>query len=189
MLAKVIAVGGDREQALNKLGAALEDARVEGVVTNLGLLRAAVVLPDFRSALHSTSTRDGGTDPEPRIDVLEPGALTTVQDWPGRLGYWQVGVPPSGPMDEVSLREANLAVGNPEGAPALEITATGPTLRFSHDTVICLTGAVSDATLDGAGVPWWAPVTAPAGSVLAVGAIPGPGLRAYLAVRGGFDVP
>ena len=49
--------------------------------------------------------------------MLEPGALTTVQDWPGRLGYWQVGVPPSGPMDEVSLREANLAVGNPEGAP------------------------------------------------------------------------
>ena len=52
--------------------------------------------------------------------------MTTVQDWPGRLGYWQVGVPPSGPMDEVSLREANLAVGNPEGAPALECTATGP---------------------------------------------------------------
>ena len=89
--------------------------------------------------------------------MLEPGALTTVQDWPGRLGYWQVGVPPSGPMDEVSLREANLAVGNPEGAPALEITATGPTLRFSHDTLICLGGAVSDAVLvarglDGAGL-------------------------------------
>ena len=55
--------------------------------------------------------------------------------------------------------------------------------------MICLAGAVSDAALDGAGVPWWTPVTAPAGSVLAVGSIPGPGLRTYLAVRGGFDVP
>ena len=151
LLGKVIAVGDDREQALDRLGAALGDTRVDGVVTNLGLLRAALALPDFRSALHSTSTLDGLTDPEPRIEVLEPGALTTVQDWPGRLGYWQVGVPPSGPMDEVSLREANLAVGNPEGAPALECTATGPSLKFSHDTVVCLGGAVSAASLDGPG--------------------------------------
>jgi urea carboxylase len=189
MLAKVIARGADRDAALDALAAALAGTRVDGVTTNLGLLRAAMRQPDVRAVTHSTSTLDGAGDPEPRIDVLEPGALTTVQDWPGRLGYWQVGVPPSGPMDEVSLREANLAVGNPEGAPALEITATGPTLRFSHDTVICLAGAVSDAALDGTGVPWWTPVTAPAGGVLAVGSIPGPGLRTYLAVRGGFDVP
>ncbi|MGH3252185.1 MAG: biotin carboxylase N-terminal domain-containing protein [Trebonia sp.] len=242
LLAKVIAVGGDREQALNGLGAALGDARVDGVVTNLGLLRAALTLPDFRSVTHSTATLDGLTDPEPRIEVLEPGALTTVQDWPGRLGYWQVGVPPSGPMDEVSLREANLAVGNPEGAPALECTATGPTLKFSHDTVVCLAGAIAAASLDDPGgpdvpsspdgpvgsskrsgpgglggpgsggpdglggssdsggpggsggpgarpVPWWEPFTVPAGATLAIGAIGGPGLRCYLAVHGGFDVP
>src|SRR5690348_7634823 len=132
---------------------------------------------------------------EPRIEVLAPGALTAVQDWPGRLGYWQVGVPPSGPMDEVSLREANLAVGNPEGAPALECTATGPALKFSHDTVVCLGGAAAAATLDGPDgldgrpVPWWEPFTVPAGAVLAIGAIGAPGLRCYLAVRGGFDVP
>jgi urea carboxylase len=107
-------------------------------------------------------------------------------------------------MDEVSLREANLAVGNPEGAPALECTATGPALRFSHDTVVCLGGAVAAASLDGPGVPdgtsvpggsgggsvpWWEPFTVPAGATLSIGAIGGPGLRCYLAVRGGFDVP
>jgi urea carboxylase len=193
MIAKIIARGADRDAALAALAGALAVTRVDGVATNLGLLRAVAARPDVRAVAHSTSTLDGVTDPEPRIDVLEPGALTTVQDWPGRLGYWQVGVPPSGPMDEVSLREANLAVGNPEGGTALEITATGPTLRFSHDTLICLGGAVSDAVLsrDGRdeGVPWWTPVTVPAGAVLAVGAIPGPGLRAYLAVRGGLDVP
>ena len=192
LLGKVIAVGDDRELALDRLGAALAETRVDGVVTNLGLLRAALALPDFRAAQHSTSTLDGLSDPEPRIEVLEPGALTSVQDWPGRLGYWQVGVPPSGPMDEVSLREANLAVGNPEGAPALECTATGPSLRFSHDTLVCLGGAVSAASLDGSAgrpVPWWEPFTVPAGCTLAIGAIGGPGLRSYLAVRGGFDVP
>ena len=108
-------------------------------------------------------------------------------------------------MDEVSLREANLAVGNPEGAPALECTATGPALKFSHDTVVCLGGAVAAASLDGADgldgglersdgrggrpVPWWEPFIVPAGATLAIGAIGGPGLRCYLAVRGGFDVP
>ena len=189
MVAKIIARGADRDAALAALADALAVTRVDGVATNLGLLRAAAARPDVRAVAHSTSTLDGVTDPEPRIDVLQPGALTTVQDWPGRLGYWQVGVPPSGPMDEVSLREANLAVGNPEGAPALEITATGPTLRFSHDTLVCLGGAVSDAVLQGEAVPWWTPVTVPGGAVLAIGAIPGPGLRTYLAVRGGLDVP
>ncbi|TVZ06381.1 urea carboxylase [Trebonia kvetii] len=189
LLAKVIAAAGDREQALDRLGVALAETRVDGVVTNLGLLRAALALPEFRSAVHSTSTLNEVTDPEPRIEVLAPGAMTTVQDWPGRLGYWQVGVPPSGPMDEVSLREANLAVGNPEGAPALECAVTGPALKFSHDTIVCLGGAVSTASLDGRGVPWWEPFTVPAGATLSIGAIGGPGLRCYLAVRGGFDVP
>jgi urea carboxylase len=194
MIAKIIARGADRDAALATLAGALADTRVDGVVTNLGLLRAIAAHPDVLAATHSTSTLDGTGDPEPRIDVIEPGALTTVQDWPGRLGYWQVGVPPSGPMDEASLREANLAVGNPEGAAALEITATGPALRFSHDTLICLGGAVSDAVLSAAGpgevaVPWWTPVAVPAGGVLKLGPISGPGLRAYLAVRGGLDVP
>jgi urea carboxylase len=194
LVAKVIARGAGRDAALGTLAGALADTRVDGVATNLGLLRAVVRRADVRAGAHSTSTLDGLADPEPRIDVLEPGALTTVQDWPGRLGYWQVGVPPSGPMDEVSLREANLAVGNPEGAPALEITASGPTLRFSHDTLVCLGGAVSNAVLSEAGlagapVRWWTPVTVPAGAVLTIGEVPGPGLRTYLAVRGGLDVP
>jgi urea carboxylase len=189
MVAKVIARGASRDAALATLGGALAGTRIDGVATNLGLLRAVVTRPDLLAVEHSTSTLDQAGDPEPRIDVLEPGALTTVQDWPGRLGYWQVGVPPSGPMDEVSLREANLAVGNAEGAPALEITATGPSLRFSHDALIALGGAAAPATLDGAPVPWWTPVTVPAGAVLVIGPVPGPGLRTYLAVRGGFDVP
>ncbi|NIZ89897.1 urea carboxylase [Kineococcus rubinsiae] len=189
LLAKVIATAPTREGALDLLDEALTASRVDGIVTNLGLLRAQVGDLPLRSATHSTSTLDVTTDPDPRVDVLDPGAMTTVQDLPGRTGYWQVGVPPSGPMDPVSLREANLAVGNPEGAPGLEVTATGPTLRFSTATVVCVTGAPAPVSIDGADVPMWEPLEVPAGGVLAIGTAPGPGLRLAVAVRGGFDVP
>ncbi|HEV7623674.1 MAG TPA: urea carboxylase [Amnibacterium sp.] len=189
MLAKVIAAGPTRDSALDLLHEGLQATRIDGVVTNLGALREIVDDVPLRSATHSTSTLATMHDPEPRIDVLEPGVLTTVQDLPGRLGYWQVGVPPSGPMDPVSLREANLAVGNPEGAPGLEITLAGPTLRFSVPAVVCVTGAAAPVTIDGEPVPMWEPLDVGPGSVLAIGAAPGPGLRLALAVRGGLDVP
>jgi urea carboxylase len=189
MLAKVIATGTDRASAFALLGAALGASRVDGVQTNLGLLRAVVRDHEVRAVVHSTSTLDTLRDPEPRIEVIAGGTMTTVQDWPGRLGYWDVGVPPSGPMDEVSLREANLAVGNAEGAPALECTATGPTLRFTTDTLVCLTGAPAPAYVEGVVVPFWEPVEIPAGAALTVGVMSGPGLRTYVAVRGGIDVP
>ncbi|WP_432495792.1 urea carboxylase [Kineococcus gypseus] len=189
MLAKVVALAPGRDAALDLLGEALAGSRVDGVVTNLGLLRSLAADLPLRTATHSTSTLEVTEDPDPRIDVLEPGAMTTVQDLPGRLGHWQVGVPPSGPFDPLSLREANLAVGNPVGAPGLEVTATGPTLRFSTDSVVCVTGALAEVTVDGAAVPMWEPVEVPAGSVLAIGTAAGPGLRLALAVRGGIDVP
>ena len=66
------------------------------------------------------------------LDVLSSGTLTTVQDWPGRQGYWAVGVPPSGPMDDRALRLGNRLLGNAEGAAGLEITMSGPRLRFAR---------------------------------------------------------
>ncbi|KIQ19824.1 5-oxoprolinase/urea amidolyase family protein, partial [Rhodococcus sp. MEB064] len=111
--------------------------------------------------------------------------LTTIQDWPGRVGYWKVGVPPSGPMDDLSLRLANIAVGNPEGAPALETTMSGPALRFDDETVVCVTGADAPVTVNGIAVERFTPVTVPAGGVLDVGLVSGAGLRMYIAIRGG----
>ena len=84
---------------------------------------------------HHTGTLASVGDPDPRIEVVRPGMLTTVQDWPGRTGLWQVGVPPSGPMDDLSFRLGNRALGNPEGAPGLECTLAGPgaALHPRHD--------------------------------------------------------
>ena len=123
------------------------------------------------------------------IEVLSAGTLTTVQDWPGRTGLWEVGVPPSGPMDPRSHRIANALVGNAGSAAVLEVTLSGPKLRFAVDATVAITGAPLAATLDGSPVPQWQALEVPAGSVLALGAIRGLGVRAYLAVRGGIDAP
>ncbi|MFD4625550.1 5-oxoprolinase/urea amidolyase family protein [Streptomyces sp. NPDC058475] len=190
MLAKVIAYGSDRTHALERLDAALARTRVDGIETNLGLIRAALAERSFRAATHSTATLAGVADPTPRVEVVSGGTLTTVQDWPGRTGYWQVGVPPCGPMDDLSFRLGNRALGNHEGAPGLECTLRGPTLRFTHATTVCVTGAPAPVTVDGAEVAQWEPVTVPAGAVLEVGAPAEHGLRTYvLFAGGGLDVP
>ncbi|MFN8075806.1 MAG: urea carboxylase [Kineosporiaceae bacterium] len=189
MLAKVIATGTDRDDALRRLAAALQQTRVDGIETNLGLLRAAVADPRVVAAEHVTATLATIADDEPRIDVLRSGTLTTVQDWPGRVGYWEVGVPPSGPMDDRSFRLGNSILGNPPGAPGLECTLDGPKLRFSTATTVCVTGAPGPVYVDGVEVPMWAPVEVPAGGVLDLDLATGPGLRGYVLVKGGLDVP
>ncbi|MFE7766208.1 5-oxoprolinase/urea amidolyase family protein [Streptomyces sp. NPDC057438] len=190
LLAKVVAHGADRAEALRRLDEALAGTRIDGVETNLGLVRAALDDRDVRHATHSTATLATVTDPTPRIEVVSGGTLTTVQDWPGRTGHWQVGVPPCGPMDDLSFRLGNRALGNPEGAPGLECTLQGPALRLTRATTVCVTGAPAEVTVAGSPVAQWEPVTVPAGAVLTVGAPAEHGLRTYvLFAGGGLDVP
>ena len=189
MLAKVIATGADRTAAIAALTTALEQTRIDGIETNLPLLRAALRNEDFVAATHVTATLAEVAIDDPRLDVLRAGTMTTVQDWPGRIGAWQVGVPPSGPMDDRSFRLGNLALGNPESAPGLECTIEGPALRFARACTVCVTGAAAVVTVDGVAVAQWEPVEVPAGGVLDIGVAAGPGLRTYLLVAGGIDVP
>ncbi|WP_306210270.1 urea carboxylase, partial [Actinoplanes sp. RD1] len=188
LLAKVIVHADDRADAIDRLGAALADTRIDGVEVNLGLLRAIPALPAFRDVTHHTTTLDTVGDPAPRITVRRPGLLTTVQDADGRLGYWQVGVPPSGAMDDRSLRAGNRILGNDPNAAGLECTATGPALAFSAATTVCVTGAPAPVSVDGVAVPMWTPVDVPAGATLDVGAAT-TGLRTYVCFAGGLDVP
>ncbi|MET0135869.1 MAG: 5-oxoprolinase/urea amidolyase family protein [Kibdelosporangium sp.] len=188
MLAKVIAHGASRDEAWSELMAALATSRIDGIETNLGLLRAACAEPRVLAATHHTSTLDSVRDREPRIEVLRAGTMTTVQDWPGRVGYWHVGVPPSGPMDDRSFRLGNRALGNPEGEPGLECTVDGPALRFTGAATVCVTGAPAPVTVDGVPVAQWQPVAVPAGATLDIGAATA-GQRTYVLVEGGLDVP
>ena len=123
------------------------------------------------------------------IEVIDGGPLTTVQDLPGRVGLWHVGVPPSGPMDDLSHRLANRVVGNADGAAALELTTAGPTLRFTAPALVALGGAAMPMTVDDRRVAPWSAVAVPAGASVSVGPLDGPGMRATLAVRGGVTCP
>ena len=121
------------------------------------------------------------------VEVIQPGLLTTVQDL-GRWGYQKYGVPVCGALDLVSLRIANILVGNHESLAGLEMTAAGPSLKFDEDAVIAVTGADLGPQIDSKPAPSWESVPVPGGSTLSFGG-PQDGLRAYLAVAGGIDVP
>ncbi|MCA3725381.1 MAG: urea carboxylase, partial [Phenylobacterium sp.] len=189
MIAKLIVRAGSREAAVGAMQAALDATRLAGIETNLDWLRTVARSAPFVTGEVSTRVLSTLRHEARSVHVLSGGAATTVQDYPGRLGYWDVGVPPSGPMDALSFRLANRLLGNPESAAGLEITALGPSLLFNAPTTACLTGAEVSATLDGAPVKAMAPFEVAAGQTLRLGRLTGAGLRAYLAVRGGFDVP
>jgi len=189
MLAKIMVHGETREAALDKLRSALDQTQLYGIETNLEYLRQVCAHPAVAAGGILTSFLRDFDYRRRAIEVIEPGTQTTVQDYPGRLGYWHVGVPPSGPMDDLSFRLANRLVSNPADAAGLEIAVTGPTLRFTCDTVIAITGADFGARLEGAAVPRYEAVAVKAGDRLEMPAIPEAGVRSYLAVSGGFDVP
>ena len=189
MLAKLIAHGDNREQALARLSQALAETRIAGLVSNLDYLRAVMGFEAFVEGRHTTRSLNDFAPASHAIDVLSPGVQTSVQDWPGRLGYWAVGVPPSGPMDPLALRLANRLLGNPQGAAALEITVTGPTLSFRSACRIAVTGAPMLLSIDSHPVAMNRALEMRPGQVLRIGKLEGAGCRAYLAVTGGFDVP
>lgn len=121
------------------------------------------------------------------LQVLSPGLLSSVQAL-SRAGHRHLGVPLSGALDRVSLRLANLLVGNEPGTAALEITLHGPRLRFDRPALVAITGADIEAHIGGQAIPGWRPILLPAGVELAMGACRR-GARAYLAMAGGVAVP
>ena len=188
MIAKLIVHADTRAEAIGKLQKALGETRLHGIASNLDYLRQVVADERFAQGEVWTRLLDSFSFKASVIEVLEPGTYSSVQDYPGRLGYWDIGVPPSGPMDDFAFRLANRIVGNAAEAAGLEFTLQGPTLRFHSDALIALTGADCPATLDDAPVAYWQPIEVKAGQVLKLGRAVS-GCRTYLAVRNGLDVP
>ena len=175
LLAKVIAHGCNREASRTALLAALGDTLLYGTQTNLAYLRQIMVwMNSSRLASHSSAT--GLTPHTATIRILSGGTMTTVQDWPGRIGYWHVGVPPSGPFDDLSFRLGNLLLGNEQGAPGLEMTVSGPDLLIGETVDFVLTGAQMHAMLDGRQVRHGCVTRAHAGSRLSIGKVDGAGI-------------
>ncbi|MFW2830555.1 urea carboxylase [Sphingomonas sp. ID0503] len=188
MLAKLIVHADTREAGIAAMQAALDEARVDGIETNLRWLREVVRNEGFASGEVSTKLLDTIAYHPKSIRVVAGGTATTVQDWPGRQGLWAIGVPPSGPMDDRSFRLGNLLLGNPEGTAGLEVTVTGPTLSFNAPARLCLMGADFGAKLDGVAVERGVPIDVAAGQTLALGRVSGGGMRGYILFAGGLDI-
>ena len=121
------------------------------------------------------------------LEIVEPGLLTTVQD-AGRYGYQRFGVPVSGAVDVFALKAGNILAGNAQDAAGVEMTVVGPSIRFLTDTWIALTGADLGPLLDARPIPMWRSVAVPARAILSFDGARD-GMRGYLAVAGGIDVP
>lgn len=189
MLGKIIVQGDDRDDALRRLSQALEKTELYGIETNIDYLKT--VIQDSRvldGKVHTHLLADLAYRPS-SIDVLSAGTMTTIQDYPGRTGYWHVGVPPSGPFDNWSFRLGNRLLNNDPSAAGLEITLNGPTLQFNADTSIVICGADIDARLEQTPVPMWQVFNINRGARLTLGKINQGGSRAYLMIAGGFEAP
>ncbi|GKU16818.1 unnamed protein product [Fusarium langsethiae] len=188
LIAKLISFGVDREEAIENMVSGLVATRIEGVQTNLEYLHQIISSPIFRSGKCTTKSLDAFQFESSSFEVLESGALTTIQDYPGRTGYWDIGVPPSGPMDSLSFRLANRIVGNPSSSAGLECTIRGPVLKFHCDAVVAISGGVAPVTVDGVPVSQNQALTINAYQTLSIGATE-KGHRVYLAIQGGVEVP
>lgn len=121
------------------------------------------------------------------LEVLQPGLATTVQDR-GRFGYYKVGIPQGGAMDQYSAGLANRIVGNSQDEAVLECTYLGPSLRATEDVVVSVTGAPVDVKVNGEAVAHSSKISLSNGDELSFGALQA-GARYYIGVRGGIDVP
>jgi urea carboxylase len=189
LIAKIIVKGDDRIDALAKMKHALRQTRIYGIETNQYYLESVLENEQVKLGQVTTQLLSSFQYQPATLDVLEAGTQTSLQDYPGRLRYWAAGVPPSGPMDALAFRFGNQILGNLSTAAGLEITISGPTLRFNADCAFCLTGAPMKADLEGAAIPFWTVVWARPGETLRIGQLARSGARAYFLVNGGLDVP
>lgn len=186
-LAKIIVHGKDRAEALSKLRKALDETVVYGCVSNVDYLRSVANSKMFEDAKMHTKILDTYEYSANAFEITNPGAYTTVQDYPGRVNHWRIGVPPSGPMDSYSFRLANRIVGNHHKAPAIEITLNGPSMTFHHETVVAITGGAAPIKINDEEVNMYEPIQIKRGDKLSIGKLT-TGCRSYLAFRGGIDV-
>ncbi len=188
MLAKLIVHGRDRRDALQKLRTVLAESCLYGVANNMQYLNALIHTKAYEKGELFTKMLEDFMPEEHALEVLDGGVQTTVQDYPGMIGYWTVGVPLCGAMDSYSFRIGNRLLQNADDAAGLEMTLRGGTYQFRTTTSFCLTGADMSATLDGEPVARYRVIHAAPMQILKLGTCEA-GMRAYLLVAGGIRVP
>ncbi|NNH86370.1 urea carboxylase [Acinetobacter terrae] len=188
MIAKIIVTSETRESAIQAMTDTLAKTQVAGIETNLEYLQNIVAGEVFKAGTQTTRFLNTFEWKTQKIEVLQAGIQTAVQDVTGRLGYWNVGVPPSGAIDPLSLNVANQLLGNEPNTAGLECTLQGPTLKFHCDSQIVLAGGDMPSTLDGMAVAMWQTINIKKGQILKCGKVT-TGCRSYIGIKGGLNVP
>ncbi|KAJ3547098.1 hypothetical protein NM208_g1681 [Fusarium decemcellulare] len=190
LVGKIMVHSSDgRDAAQKQMLAALADTALQGAQSNLEYLSRVVESDMFVSGSTLTNSLSIFKFKTCSIQVLDPGVFTTIQDCPGRVTVGH-GVPPGGPMDDLSARVANVLVGNDPGVELLETTLSGPEMLFHEAAIVAVCGAELPLTLDGSPEPMWSRIIVKQGQRLKLGKVSGAGLRTYLAVKGGFpEIP
>ena len=185
LLAKAMVYADDRKAALKGMLELLRGSKILGPPTNLDFLASVLDDETVKSGRTMTKFLSTFKYQPAAIDVIQGGAYTLVEDWPGRPTIGR-GFSHSGPMDPLAFRIGNSLVGNDQGTAGLEITLSGPDLRFLGPAIIAITGAPMEASIDGKAVAFWQRLKIEAGQRLKIGKSTGGGCRSYLAVYGGF---
>jgi urea carboxylase len=192
MIVKVLQWGPTRAECIHRLQQTLAQCVIQGPPNNLPFLQQYLRTTEFISGATYTTSLNHFTFQGQYVEVIDPGMAVTIQDFPGRTkrGLWRIGVPPSGPMDHLDLRLANMLVGNAEGAAALEVTVRGPSIKFHSATTVAVAGAPYEVRLNDTAVPMFQALSVRSGDVLSVlGLTSASGVRCYIAVGGSFNVP
>ena len=187
LLANVMAHAETRTRAIEQLRETLERTQIYGTTTNVALLLQALDNERFRAGEVDTGLLETVAYQPNELEIIRSGLEMTVQAFPGRQGYWDVGVPPSGPMDDLSFQLGNRMLGNPVTAAGLEMVLAGAKIKFRNSTLCVLTGAQVAASLNGQAVDSSKPFAVAAGQTLSIDDMED-GLRSYLLLRGGLDV-
>jgi urea carboxylase len=190
LIGKVMVHSPDGRKGSQKLMlAALANTALQGAQSNLEYLSRVIESDMFISGNTLTNSLATFKFKTCSLQVIDPGVFTTIQDYPGRITVGH-GVPPGGPMDDLSARAANILVGNNPGVELLETTLSGPELLFHEAAIVAVCGAEVPITLDGKPEAMWSRIIVKQGQRLKLGKVSGPGLRTYLAVKGGFpEIP
>lgn len=184
LLGKIMQHSSTREQAIRDVIEVASGTVIQGPPNNLDFLLAILKSPEFESGNTMTAFLSKFKFAPAAIDVISGGAYTSVQDYPGRPTLGK-GFGHAGPIDSIAFRIANKLVGNEDGCEGLEITLSGPELKFLGDAVVALCGPPVDMTLDGQPIPMWTRTFIKAGQRLEIGRTMA-GARCYLGIQGGL---
>lgn len=188
LLAKIIIYDNNRKSCNQKLLKVLYNTKIYGLESNLEFLKSIASADFFKNSQYFTKVLDDFNYNAPKVDVLKSGTMTTIQDFRGRLGFWNVGIPPSGAMDNATPRVLNKLLSNSENASFIEMTFMGASFKFRQECTVAIGGADMQATLNKKPIGMYKPIKISAHDVLEFDKIKGEGHRTYLVIKDGFDV-